>query len=236
VKAKHSGREADPVTVLSHTISIKVRPTVRHVITRDESITHSDGRGSGSSGPLCEVSNEEAANEIARALELLHAPRRYVVVQRSFEPGNCVVYYAYSQYQAEQFKDVLQQFYQTDFRIYEQVLTDPRDIALHNDGAGNPMEYLMIREGQLMLTHTQEVREVGSLVTVGELTVTRVPGGRSVISMQMPDHLTPTEAAEYVTKAMQNYTDSQRPGKDVMPEHDANLDRRRAREARDLRR
>jgi hypothetical protein len=202
---KAASKQAEPVTVVSHTVTIKVRPSVRHVITRDVSTVHSDGRGSGSSGPLCEVNNEETANEIARALELLHAPRRYVVVQRSFEPGNCVVYYAYSSYQAEQFKDVLQQFYQTDFRIYEQVLTDPRDIALHNDGAGNPMEYLMVRDGQLMLTHTQEVRVAGQ-VTVGELTVTRMPGGRSQITMQLPDHLTPEEAQKHVTEALQNYT------------------------------
>jgi hypothetical protein len=183
-RAKASTKTSE---VVQRDVTIRVKPAVRHVVTKGEIVFYADGVSSGSGGTLCEVTSEEAANEIARALELLYAPRRYAVVQRSFEPGNCIVYYAYAREQAEQFRDVLQKFYQTDFRIYEQPITDLREAENFRLGGAGPREYLMVRDGQLMLTHVHEAN-------------CKPERARTMFHFAIPEGASQEEAMELVNK------------------------------------
>lgn len=173
--------------VVQRDITFKVKPAVRHVVTYGESTIYADGTNGGAGGTLCEVNSEEAAEQIRKALELFHAPRRYVVVQRSFEVGNCIVYYAYTRPQAEQFQDVLQKHYQTDFRIYEQPLTDPREAEFHRASASGSLEYLMVRDGKVELTH---VHEACHAMAAAE--------PRSIFHISLPEGISSEEASRMV--------------------------------------
>jgi len=192
--------------VVLRDITFRVKPMVRHAVTYVEDTVYADGSEGGAGGTMCEVNSEEAANQIQMALEMLHAPRKYVVVQRSFEPGNCIVYYAYTAKQAKQFQDVLQKHYQTDFRIYEQPILDPHEAENYRLQSNGPAEHLMVRDGKVELTYVHEVD--GNVTKVEGLTVERLEGGRSVITVEVPDNLTPKEAQKFVTAAMQTYTDA----------------------------
>jgi hypothetical protein len=179
--------------VVHHEVTIRVKPAVRHVVTKGEHTLYADGRAGGSGGTLCEVSSEEAANEIAQALELFHAPRRYVVVQRSFEPGDCIVYYADSKAQAEQFQDVLQKHYQTDFRIYEQPLLNAREAEMHRASGAEPAVYMVVDEGEIKLTY-------------GQLKTLQVSPERRIFHFSVPEGASEEEALALVKKTFEAYS------------------------------
>lgn len=172
--------------IVHNEVTIKVKPVVRHVVTKSESTTWSDGGTGGSAGTICEVASESAANEIARALELLHAPRRYVVVQRTFEPENNIVYYADTRDQAEQFKGVLQKFHRTDFRIFEEPILDPRERPI--PVTGEPTAFLMDIGDRMVMTHVAPTSETNK-------------DHRRVFRIEVPDGASQAEAVEAVRKA-----------------------------------
>jgi hypothetical protein len=73
------------------TTEIRVRPVVRHVITR---YTNDAVRG-GSVETLGEFDNEAQAEQVAEAMRSVHWPKKFVIVQVTFEPET-KAYYAES--------------------------------------------------------------------------------------------------------------------------------------------
>ena len=110
------------------TTEIRVRPVIRHAVTR---FTSDPARGAGSSECVAEFSHEEYAEEVAEALRRAHRPRQYAIVQRSFDI-DVKVYYAESEGEAIHRRDELIAENGVDFRIYERELTDPVAIAMYN--------------------------------------------------------------------------------------------------------
>lgn len=82
------------------TTSIRVRPVIRHAVTRHTSEVMEDGRGSGGSECLGEFSHESYAEEVAQALQEKHAPREFVIVERTLGAAEARVTYAYSEEEA----------------------------------------------------------------------------------------------------------------------------------------
>lgn len=102
---------------------IRVRPVIRHVVTR-----FPGNRGPGPE-TLGEFDSEAAAEELAGALRSsMQRPKQYIVVQRSFDV-DVKAYYAEELAQAECYKDELQAHYGHEFRIFEREVTDPVMVA-----------------------------------------------------------------------------------------------------------
>lgn len=111
------------------TTELRVRPVIRHAITRYVTERHTNGRQSGMSQLMCEVGSEDFAEEIKEALELKDAPRKYVLVERTFKP-EARVYYAEWPDQARQHKEVLEKFYpDSEFQIFACLIEDPIELA-----------------------------------------------------------------------------------------------------------
>jgi predicted DNA-binding WGR domain protein len=102
---------------------IRVRPVVRHAVTRFTK----DGKSAGSE-MIGEFANEAYAEELAEALRKSHRAKQYVIIQRSFE-FDAKVGYADHLSVAQEMKRELEDLYGGEFRIYERELTDPMAIA-----------------------------------------------------------------------------------------------------------
>jgi hypothetical protein len=76
------------------TTDIRVRPVIRHVVTR---FTSEPETGSGSSECVAEFNHESYAEEVAQALKDKAAPREYAIVQETVGDVIAEVFYAYSQ-------------------------------------------------------------------------------------------------------------------------------------------
>lgn len=105
------------------TTEIRVRPVVRHAVTRFSQ----DERSAGSE-LVGEFANEGYAEEVAEALRKSHKPKQYAIVQRSFDFQVMVTYADYPEV-AEALKAELEAEHGQEFRIYERELTDPMAIA-----------------------------------------------------------------------------------------------------------
>ncbi len=105
------------------TTEIRVRPVVRHAVTR-----YTRDEAGASSESLGEFANEAYAEELAEALRKAHKPKQYAVVQRSFDV-DVKVYYAEEIAQAEAYRDQLAAHFGHEYRIYEREVTDPIVIA-----------------------------------------------------------------------------------------------------------
>lgn len=76
------------------TTEIRVRPVIRHAVTRYMSEPET---GCGGSELLAEFSHEAYAEEVAQALKEQSAQRDYVLVQETVGEIMAKVYYAYSE-------------------------------------------------------------------------------------------------------------------------------------------
>ena len=85
------------------TTEIRVRPVIRHAVTRFTSEVHEDERCSGSSECMGEFSHESYAEEVAKALIQVQAPREFIIVQETPGLTNPEVRYAYSQEEVNAF-------------------------------------------------------------------------------------------------------------------------------------
>jgi len=112
-------------------VEIRVRPVVRHIVTRHtERQTlpvgqkYADGPRS-SLETLGEFDNEAQAEQMAAALRnALPKPMKYAIVQRSFDV-DVKVYYANEREQAEAYCRELMDHFGVEFRIFARELTDP---------------------------------------------------------------------------------------------------------------
>jgi hypothetical protein len=110
------------------TTEIRVRPVVRHIVTRYEA----DERGASSS-PLGEFTNEEYAEQVAEALRgSIPKPMQYVAVERTFNELTNAVYFdteadatAYAEYALSKGRE---------FRVFGREITDPVARARHEAG------------------------------------------------------------------------------------------------------
>ena len=101
-------------------VEIRVRPVIRHVVTR----YRSEGRYA-SSETLGEFDSEQYAEEVAATMRAaLPKPKQYAIVERGFDVG-AKVYYAEEREQAEAYRVQLQEHFGKEFRIYEREVTDP---------------------------------------------------------------------------------------------------------------
>lgn len=85
------------------TTEIRVRPVIRHVVTRYTSEVMEDGRGSGGCESLGEYDHESYAEQVAQALRDQAAPREFILVQETPGLTNPEVRYAYSQEEVDNF-------------------------------------------------------------------------------------------------------------------------------------
>jgi hypothetical protein len=106
------------------TTDIRVRPVIRHAVTRYTSETGESGFCSGGSESLGEFSHEAYAEEVAEALKAAHKPKQYALVERGFDTS-VQVYYAEEPEQAEYYKRQLEAHYGAEFRVFEREVTDP---------------------------------------------------------------------------------------------------------------
>lgn len=101
-------------------VEFRVRPVIRHVVTRFSS--RNDGEGvSASCGPLGEFDNEGYADIVVEALRERVAPRVYAVVQETLGDETAIVHYAYDEAQADARKQDLEQRTGKSFRIYSRI-------------------------------------------------------------------------------------------------------------------
>lgn len=82
------------------TTEIRVRPVIRHVVTRFTSEVMEDGRGSGSSESMGEFDHESYAEQVAEALRTQEAPRIFAVVEETMGEISARVWYAYNEQEA----------------------------------------------------------------------------------------------------------------------------------------
>jgi hypothetical protein len=80
------------------TTEIRVRPVIRHAVTR---FTQEE-RAAGSEC-MGEFASEQYAEEVARALKEKHAPREFILVQETPGMTHPEVRYAYSQEEVDNF-------------------------------------------------------------------------------------------------------------------------------------
>jgi hypothetical protein len=74
------------------TVEFRVRPVIRHVVTR-----HTSTENSGSLETLGEFGNEGYAEIVSQALKERAAPREYVVVESTLGAVQAAVYYAHDE-------------------------------------------------------------------------------------------------------------------------------------------
>lgn len=101
------------------TTEIRVRPVIRHAVTR---FTSEDR--AASSECVGEFNNEAYAEEVAQALRAAHKPKQYAIVERGFDVATRV-WYAEDQAEAEAYRAQLQEHFGSEFRIYDREVTDP---------------------------------------------------------------------------------------------------------------
>jgi hypothetical protein len=100
------------------TTDIRVRPVIRHVVTRFQS----DGARSGSEA-MGEFGNEQYAEEVAEALRQKHAPKQYIAVERGWEIATNVLYFT-TRAEADTFVETALKE-DREFRVYEREPTGP---------------------------------------------------------------------------------------------------------------
>jgi hypothetical protein len=120
------------------TVEIRVRPVVRHIVTR---YTKGDSYSPASLETLGEFDNEAQAQEMAAALKAgLPKPMQYAVVERTFELQAKVVY-ANSIGEAEALKDQLE--YAPPCREYRIFARDISDQPPESSGkTAGPFDHL----------------------------------------------------------------------------------------------
>jgi hypothetical protein len=121
------------------TTEIRVRPVVRHVVTRYKQAEIGKGpdglpRYSAGLETLGEFDSEEYAEQVAGAMRERFAARQYVAVERGFEVVANHIYFETAA-AAEAFveKALLEE---REFRIYSRVVTDPVAKARIESGWG----------------------------------------------------------------------------------------------------
>jgi hypothetical protein len=97
------------------TTEIRVRPVVRHAVTR---FTQEE-RGA-SSECMGEFANEQYAEEVAEALKDKHAAREYVMVQETPGLETPKVFYAYSEEEVAKFMS--EPRLDCGYRVYSRVI------------------------------------------------------------------------------------------------------------------
>lgn len=98
------------------TPEFRVRPVIRHIVTR---FTSDPERGASSLETLGEFANEGYAEIVAEALRERVAPRKYAIVQRSFETS-VLVYYAADETEAQACKASCEAEHGGEFRIFSE--------------------------------------------------------------------------------------------------------------------
>jgi hydrogenase maturation factor len=76
------------------TTGIRVRPVIRHVVTKWESDPEN---GAGGSACIAEFNHESYAEEVAEALREKYAKREYAIVEETMGEPTARVTYAYSE-------------------------------------------------------------------------------------------------------------------------------------------
>lgn len=105
------------------TTEIRVRPVVRHAVTRFTQ----DGRSAGSE-MIGEFANEAFAEEVAEALSRKTAPRQYIIVERTFDAAARICYADHASV-ADEIKTDMERELGSEFRVYSREMTDPIAIA-----------------------------------------------------------------------------------------------------------
>lgn len=105
------------------TTEIRVRPVVRHAVTRFKQ----DARSAGSE-MIGEFANEAFAEEVASALTWKSRARQYVIVERSFDVTAQVGYADYESV-AEAIREDMEKETGREFRVFSRELTDALSIA-----------------------------------------------------------------------------------------------------------
>ena len=90
---------------------IRVRPVIRHVVTR-----YTAGPGGGSE-VLGEFDSESQAEQVADAMRSVHWPKKYVLVQVTFEPET-KAFYAETQVEADKLRGKLSEETGHDWRVF----------------------------------------------------------------------------------------------------------------------
>jgi hypothetical protein len=107
------------------TTEIRVRPVVRHVVTRFTSEHDEHTRFAGFAGGGCETlgefDSEQYADVVADALRMASAARVYVIVQETLGEEIAIVHYAGSEEEAASRKTSLEERTGKSFRIYSRV-------------------------------------------------------------------------------------------------------------------
>jgi hypothetical protein len=105
------------------TVEIRVRPVIRHIVTRYTAATplppgvHGDGPR-GSLETLGEFDNEDQAELVAAALRAKATQHAYAIVQETMGEIGAHVYYAYDEAEAAQRKADLEADGTQTYRIY----------------------------------------------------------------------------------------------------------------------
>jgi hypothetical protein len=110
---------------MSKTTEIRVRPVIRHNVTRFTSETGPDGACGGSSESLGEFAHEGYAEEVAQALKDREAARVYAIVEETVGKVQARVVYAYSKGEATLRKMDIEGETGKSFHIYSR-LADQR--------------------------------------------------------------------------------------------------------------
>ena len=113
---------------------IRVRPVIRHSVTRYTRESHPDGMESGGCESLGEFANEAYAEEVAAALRTQEPkPMQYAAVERNhFDIATYALYFdveadalAYAEHAKK---------YGREFRVFSREITDPVKKAHHEMG------------------------------------------------------------------------------------------------------
>lgn len=100
------------------TVGIRVRPVIRHVVTKWESDPEN---GAGGSSPMGEFDHESYADEVAEALRDKYAPRVYAIVEETIGEVQARVWYAYSPEEAQMRADQAVAETGKSYRIYSRI-------------------------------------------------------------------------------------------------------------------
>jgi hypothetical protein len=116
------------------TVEIRVRPVVRHVVTRySEGGPLRDGTKAACSEKVGEFDNEQQAERVAEALrDAIPKPKQYIAVERTFDSMTNAAYF---DMEADALAYVAHALTQDrEYRVFSRELTDPVAIARHEAG------------------------------------------------------------------------------------------------------
>lgn len=103
-------------------VEVRVRPVIRHVVTRFTNGTTSDGMSYGSCETLGEFDSENYAEVVAGAMREKAAEREYVIVESTLGEVQAMVWHAQDEKEAVMRQHQAQQETGKTFRVYSRIV------------------------------------------------------------------------------------------------------------------